>query len=144
MFFHKFTQLCVADAMGTTPGVIIVWSLYRITPIYWLMARDTIIHDWNRLLLAPSYSSDFPYLGRKRLLCAVFLAHFSVMFCFSDCISGVLFPEWWVEWTFVSASLRALVSSWVTTSTVSASDVWAWPMQETLSLAFLTASAARI
>ncbi len=41
MFFHKFTQLCVADAMGTTPGVIIVWSPYRITPIYWLMVRDT-------------------------------------------------------------------------------------------------------
>ncbi len=49
-----------------------------------------------------------------------------------------------MEWTLGSANRRALASSRVTTSTESASDVWAWPMHETRSLDFLTASTVRI
>ncbi len=49
-----------------------------------------------------------------------------------------------MEWNLVGANHHALASSRVMTNTVSASDVWAWSIHETLSLAFLTTSTARI
>ncbi len=50
-----------------------------------------IIHDWNRLLLAPSYSSDFPYLGRK----AFALRSFSCPF-----LCDVLL-QWLHQWSII-------------------------------------------
>ncbi len=46
VLFHKFTQHSVAYAMGTPPGVTTVWSPSRITPIHWLMARDTALTSY--------------------------------------------------------------------------------------------------
>ncbi len=59
------------------------------------------------------------------------------------------FPlQWPHPWNYISplvdANRRALASSRVKSRTVSASFVWAWPMHETLFLAFQIASTARI
>ncbi len=57
---------------------------------------------------------------------------------------NIISPSGERKWTLVDANRRALASSRVKTSTVSASDEWAWPMHEMLFLAFLTANTAII
>ncbi len=83
------------------------------------------MRDWHRPTLAPSYPSDFPLIRSVhflRFFWPISLRHFGLSFHFSDRISGILFSERWVEWTFFGASCCALVSSRVTTSTARASD----------------------
>ncbi len=92
------------------------------------------------------------FLSSEAFVSAVFLAqivsdkvlsatlHFSEM----EYLWNIISPSGEWKWTSVDANRRALASSQVKTSMVSASDVWAWPMHETLYLAFLTANTARI
>ncbi len=49
---------------------------------------------------------------------------------------NIISPSGVWKWTLVDVNRRALASLRVNTSTVSASDVWAWSMHETLFLAF--------
>ncbi len=103
VLFHRFTQRCIKlRHFGNAP---IVWSLYRIMPIHWLMARmpsSTFLHcllilRTHHLLLRFLRLHKAPILT---LLLRFFwpdLESFSLDFLrlhFGDCSSGTLFSLW--------------------------------------------------
>ncbi len=121
-------------------------------PIHWLMAHDTaptscvIDIDPRSHHLTPQI-----FLSSEAFSPRDFLAHFTDdvlvwdSFLFSDHFSGIfiLLAVSGMDFRQCQPPCSYLIAS-DEPSTESASDVWAWPMRDTLSLDFLTASTVRI
>ncbi len=103
-------------------GVSIVWSPFRITPIYWLMARmpsSTFLHRHAYTGECAICSSDFSTLMKwpYQPFCSVFSGPiFGLFFAellhlhFGNCNCGTMFSSRWSAWIFVTASHRVLAS----------------------------------